>query len=101
MLETFQEMYGKVDGAFWCAVRMYEKEGGIEQPHRGKSSVTRIQVILRDVGGRELVRYKLKELREVEDVEESSEGIEAGPGEGDIAEPEQLEDAPEGTDEFI
>ena len=88
MLKDFQERYGKLDGAYWWAVNEYHKEVGStlklgDEPHRVHSFVEDRCVILRNLYGEELGKYKY---------EKQSKGTSKRKGKRTNPKPEQLED---------
>ena len=63
MLKEFQKQYGKLDGAYWWAVKEYREELGFDltlgkQPHRVHSEFKKGYVILRNVFDKELGRFQ-------------------------------------------
>lgn len=86
-IKDFQEIYGKLDGAYWWAVSEYKKEVGStlklgDEPHRVHSFVEKGQVILRNVYGEELGKYQY---------EKQSKGTKKRKGKRANPKPEQLE----------
>jgi hypothetical protein len=90
-LKDAQEQYGKIDGMYWYAVQMYEKDEAVPNkgiPHRVHSSVDIKSgvVILRNVEGVELIRVEVS-------VAKSSKRTSKSKGKRSNPKPEQLENS--------
>jgi len=87
-MQDFVNKYGKVDGAYWWAVRKYEQSGKGSIPDRINSVVTATKVILKDAKGETLATYSISKTKKAGKSEKSSKRTSTSSSEPDIAEQE-------------